>query len=248
MEEVLAERIERCRQRLAEDPQSGVFVLLADLLRERGSFEEALAVLADGIRQRPESLAARVVMGRTLLETGRGDEARPVLAGVLESDRDNVVALRLLAEDCRSRAAWAAAVPYLERLVELETEDDRWPAALAQARAYRDEPPSGDGPVQAGFATLTLVDVYLAQGYHARAMTALRQMLEVEPEREDVQARLAALEDLTAAPDSRPADAASETLPEPPTTAGQKGLRRAAQKRQFEAWLESIGHNEGEAP
>ncbi|RKZ14233.1 hypothetical protein DRQ50_09315, partial [bacterium] len=162
---------------------------------------------------------------------------------VLEVDADNTVVLRLLAEDARSRAAWSESVPFLIRLAELEPQEDRWPAALEEARSFRDSPPSADDAAQAGFATLTLVDIYLAQGYHARAVAALRQMVDNDPERHDARARLAALEEMVASgSDSRSGE------DEPPAgvdsaLAHDRSRRRRDQKHQFAAWLQSIDHD-----
>lgn len=246
----LADRISACRSRLDDAPESGAYVLLADLLREAGEFAEAISVLSDNAAQRPISLSARVVLGRALLEAGRVDDARPVLRQVLESDRDNTLVLRLLAEDARSRGAWSESVPYLMRLSELEPEEDRWPSALEEARSFRDKPPTEDAAAQAGFATLTLVDIYLAQGYHARAVAALRQMLEKDPQRGDARERLAALEAMTGV-DVEGAAGAPVAEPTPgldPDIAQRRTRKRRDQKQQFSAWLDSINRDLGDAP
>jgi tetratricopeptide (TPR) repeat protein len=251
MQPDLAERIASCRARFDDEPESGVHVLLADLLREAGEFGEALSLLSDNATMRPASVSARVVLGRTLLEAGRVDDARPVLRQVLEADRDNTLALRLLAEDARSRGAWSESVPYLMRLSELEPEEPRWSAALAEARGFRDAPPTEDDAAQAGFATLTLVDIYLAQGYHARAVAALRQMVENDPDRTDARERLAALEELVGAADAGGEGTDDGTPPVAgldPDVARKRSLRRRDQKQQFAAWLESINRDLGDAP
>ena len=274
MQELLDERIANCRARYAEKPGSGVFVLLADLLRERGDYDEALAILADGLEHRPDSVAALVVMGRTLLEAGRAEDARLALQRVLELDADNLVALRLLSEDCRSRADWAGAVPFLTALAQLEPDDARWPAALEEARSYRDAPPPVEGEekgeAEAGFATLTLVDIYMAQGYSDRAQAALEQMLEADPERADVKARLAILgvssgvatEPAVAEPGeaptapepmAEPVEAAEtgdkeDILADPGEQEDDRGETRDNRKRQFSDWLDSLGQDDEASP
>ena len=89
-----------------------------------------------------------------------------VLAQVLVEDPENFVVVRLLTEDARSRQAWKESIPLLEKLVLLDPDDDRWPGALAEAKQFaaRDLPTD---PVEFSFATMTLVDIYLAQGYQA---------------------------------------------------------------------------------
>lgn len=229
------------RERFAEDPGSGVFIALADLLRTEREFDEALGVLEKGLSARPDSVSAAVVMGRTLLESGRGDEARTVLAAALRRDPDNTLALRLMAEVCQAAGDWAAALPPLERLTELEPDQPRWKSSLAEARAQLDQPDptvqttSGEGGPRAGIATMTLVDIYVAQGYHARAVAALEQMLEADPDREDARARIAELQEQAAAPPPPP-----PPPPEPasPEVLDERQQARDEQKQQFARWLE----------
>jgi len=231
------------------DPGSGVFIALADLLRTESEYDEALAVLEKGLSARPDSLSATVVMGRTLLESGRGDEARTVLAASLQRDPDNTLALRLMAEVCRAAEDWPAALPPLERLTELEPDELRWRSSLAEAHAQCDEPVTATGGRTAGFATMTLVDIYVAQGYHARALAALRQMLEIEPERTDVQERIEELESrategpATLAPGAPEPSAPEPSAPEPgmpelDVPVDERQRVRDEQKEQFARWLE----------
>lgn len=243
MNQTLDARISDCRARYAQEPSSGIYLLLSDLLRETGEFEEAISILSDNATVRPTSLSARVVLGRTLLEAGRADDARPVLRQILETDADNTVVLRLLAEDARSRAAWSESVPYLMRLVELEPEEERWPAALEEVRSFRDSPPTEDLAAQAGFATLTLVDIYLAQGYHARAVAALRQMVENDPGRIDARDRLEALKKMVDAESDAPLPAEVPAPVTDPALASHRERRRRDQKQQFASWLNSIDRN-----
>ena len=238
-EEVTA-KLAAYRERFAEDPDSGVFIALADLLRTEGEYDEALQVLERGLTARPDSLSATVVMGRTLLESGRGDEARTVLAASLRRDPDNTLALRLMAEVCRAAADWPAALPPLERLTELEPDEPRWQSSLAEARAQLDQPDRGahpdgsEGGPRASFATMTLVDIYVAQGYHARAVAALEQMLEADPSRDEVRERIAELQvqAAEAPPPPPPLD------PTPSVMLDERQQVRDDQKQQFARWLE----------
>ncbi|MCP4571997.1 MAG: tetratricopeptide repeat protein [bacterium] len=240
--EEVAAKLAAYRERFAKDPDSGVFIALADLLRTEGEFEEALRVLEQGLSARPDSLSATVVMGRTLLESGRGDEARTVLAAALQRDPDNTLALRLMAEVSTAAEDWAAALPPLERLVELEPEEPRWRSSLSEARAQLDQfdpgdqPAPGEGGRAASFATMTLVDIYVAQGYHGRAVAALEQMLEVNPGRDDVRERIAVL--LEQAAEAPPPPPAPEPEPAATEAVDERRQERNEQRQQFARWLE----------
>ncbi len=237
-------KIEIFSERLAEDPHSRVFAPLADLLRQAGRGDDALELLDDGLGRHPDYVSALVIKGQTLLDLGRVDQARIALAQALELDSENFVVLRLLTEDARSRQAWEESIPLLEQLVVLDPDDDRWPGALAEAKQFarQDLPPVS---AKSSFATMTLVDIYLAQGYRDRALDALGQMALREPNRQDIRRRMEELKtrDLTASP----VDGASI----PSATGPLDGLkprpaeRRVDEKKKFEEWINRIREDGG---
>jgi predicted Zn-dependent protease len=165
-------------------------------------------------------------------------------------DPENIVVLRLLTEDARNRRAWTEALPLLEKLVVLDPDDQRWPGALDQARQFVARA-SYSSPADSSFVTMTLVDIYLAQGYRAKALNALSQMAAREPDRMDIQERIAqvkgegssfgdSLEDPRSDPDSSAG---------PPAEPGQRRAnRRASEKKQFEDWLERLRQEGGPTP
>ena len=237
-------KIDIFSERLAEDPHSRVFAPLADLLRQAGRCEDALELLDDGLGRHPNYVSALVIQGRTLLDLGRVDQARIVLARALELDCENFVVLRLMTEDARSRQAWEESIPLLEKLVVLDPDDDRWPGALAEAKQFarRDLPTAS---MKSSFATMTLVDIYLAQGYRDRALGALEQMASREPNRQDIHRRIAELKsgDIAALPDTEgttpPPRVASDGLNPRPAE------RRTHEKKQFEDWISRIRQDGG---
>jgi len=253
--ENLQHRIGICRRRLAAAPQSRAFAPLADLLRQAGCHEEALALLEDGLIRHPEFHAALVILGHTLLDADRSEHARKVLRRVLERDAENVVALRLLTEDGRSRRAWSEVVPLLEKLTVLDAGDERWRRALSEARANRNMPDPTDVP-ETSFATMTLVEIYLAQGYRAKAMTALRQMQKREPERQDIRDKISEIGILEGV--AAPAVNGDQLTGGSSAVAdGDEGFhvrgasrsaQRAAEKKSFEAWISRIRTDESPAP
>ena len=249
----IQQRISVCRQRFESAPESRAFAPLADCLRQGGHYEEALTLLEEGLIRHPEFHAAMVILGHTLLDTDRSEHARKVLQRVLEKDGENVVAIRLLTEDARSRQAWHEAVPLLENLTRLDPDDNRWPLALSEVRANRYVPDPADVP-ETSFATLTLVEIYFAQGYRAKAMTALRQILEREPDRQDVKDKIAEIGILEGTPAPGPADA---TLPGEQAGSGDRNYaarrelrtaKRVEEKKSFEAWIDRIRPDESPAP
>ncbi len=243
----LEQKIEVFTMRLAQEPHSRVFAPLADLLRQAGQLEDALELLDDGLIRHPDYLSALVIKGRTLFDAGHVEQGRQVLARVLDRDPENFVVLRLMTEDARSRQAWEESIPLLEKLVVLDPDDDRWPGALTEARKFAERDLSA-GPVDSSFATMTLVDIYLAQGYRAKALAALTQMAARDPERTDILQRIA---EIQAEGPAIPADLEGGTpAPRAPgeTLAGlgnPRTSRRSSEKKKFEEWIERIRDDGG---
>lgn len=240
----LEQKIEVFSGRLAEAPHSRVFAPLADLLRQAGRWDDALELLDDGLGRHPDYVSALVIKGRTLLDAGRMDLARDILSHVLQVDGENLVVLRLLTEDARSRRDWEGAIPLLEKLQVLDPDDSRWAGALTEARGFinRDVPEEAS---DSSFATMTLVDIYLAQGYREKALAALREMADRDPGRQEIRQRLEEVESLR--PSSLPEPGLvppkvptvnTDSLPGP-------NMKRQNEKKQFEEWISRIKQEGG---
>lgn len=86
------------------------------------------------------------------------------------------------------------------------------------------------------FATRTLAEIYLAQGYREKALTVLREILSRHPDRSDVAAKIA---EIQSQPASSVATGASATpaVASPPPPATENRLH-------FEAWLGRVAKPE----
>jgi len=89
-------RIEDLEKRLAVDPNSKIFVQLAEEYRKAGLQEDAIATCRAGLEKHPTYFSARVALGRALLEAGALPEARAELELVLRQVPDNLLALKFL--------------------------------------------------------------------------------------------------------------------------------------------------------
>ena len=225
---------------------SRAFIPLADLLRQAGQPEEALAILDRGLARHPRSVAGLVTFARTLASVGRPTQAAEVATRVLEFDPDNLVALELLAEEDRRRGDLVAAIGHYERLVQLEPDDRHWPAVLGGMREQRKSAAAeaAGGGAETGFATLTLVDLYLAQGYRQKAESLLRRLAVERPDDLQVGRRLAELPGVapTAVEPVEPtpvlvSGAAAATARMMPDDAGD---RREVAREQFARWIDRL--------
>ncbi|MCM2255606.1 MAG: tetratricopeptide repeat protein [Vicinamibacteria bacterium] len=91
-------RIEELRKRLEKDPASRLFAQLAEEMRKEGQLEEAIKVCREGLERHPTYPAARMTLGRALLDSGDYASARIEFEQVLKGAPDNGLAHRFLGE------------------------------------------------------------------------------------------------------------------------------------------------------
>ena len=77
-------------------PQSSIFVPMAESLRLQGQYEEAIETLKGGLEKRPDSLPARLLLGRCYLEKGMFSEAKAELEIVARGVEDCLPVYRML--------------------------------------------------------------------------------------------------------------------------------------------------------
>jgi tetratricopeptide (TPR) repeat protein len=87
-----------CEDRLSQNPESFIFSRLADCYRKRGDIQRAIEVCSQGLSNHPDSITGRVILGRCYLEQEKYKEAAAEFVKVIEHDRRNQVALKMLAD------------------------------------------------------------------------------------------------------------------------------------------------------
>ncbi len=198
----LQARISRFRTLHEQDPDARYFAPLADLLRQDGCYDEALGLIEKGLSSHADYTAGLVILGRTLQEVGRSQEAVQAWNQVLLLDGGNLLALEALALHGLDNGNWEKTIPILEQLCEQDGDDSPWSGLLIEARGHfrnstKVDPTTTDSASEEGdsFDTMTLVDMYLAQGYRDRALDVLRRMLPGSgPEQNTIQERISELE------------------------------------------------------
>ncbi|HWP36390.1 MAG TPA: tetratricopeptide repeat protein [Gemmatimonadales bacterium] len=111
--------IEKLEQRYRENPQQW-FAALADSYRKAGSIELALDVVRAGLQQRPTYVSGHIVHGRCLIDQHNDAEALRVFERVLELDRENVIAIKVLAEIGERTGQVDVARRWVSRLLEVD--------------------------------------------------------------------------------------------------------------------------------
>lgn len=97
-EPISPERLAQLKQRWERDPNSRLFLQLAEEYRRAGRLDEAVSTLDEGLSRHPSYLSAQVAMGRCLLEAGQPARAKDWLERAIRQDPTQLVANKLLVE------------------------------------------------------------------------------------------------------------------------------------------------------
>ncbi len=93
----LSAKAQRLAKELADNPQSKVFVPLAEEYAKSGMLQRAAMLLEEGIQQYPGYVVAMVALGAVYFEMKEMAAARDVLEAAISSSPENMKAHRVLA-------------------------------------------------------------------------------------------------------------------------------------------------------
>jgi tetratricopeptide (TPR) repeat protein len=94
----MTQSIEKLQKKLVKDPNSLIFLQLAEEQRKEGKLEDALQVLKEGLIRHPNYWSARVAMGRIYHQVGDMESAQAHLEKVIQNVPDNMLANRILGD------------------------------------------------------------------------------------------------------------------------------------------------------
>jgi tetratricopeptide (TPR) repeat protein len=102
---------------------SKLFMALAEQLRRRGSYGEAIDICSRAKATHPRYVSCRVLLGKCFAELGMQEEAATEAEAILEMDRENVFSLRLLAERKLAQGSVEEAADYYRALLRINPRD-----------------------------------------------------------------------------------------------------------------------------
>lgn len=209
---------------------------IADRYRKQGRFDDAVTICLQALSARPTYMSARVVLGRAYLERGDHAKAEEEFRRVLELSPEQLRARIHLGQICEARGRMDEAIRHYEAALELAPLDREIQGSLLRLRGpvrppdplqsrtteapespldlLPSRPAEAEGDL---FATATLGDLYASQGLTDRARAIYQHLLDREPFREGIRAKLAALQERrqeAEAPESEAPQPAS--VPRPP--------------------------------
>ena len=86
------EDIEKLKEKVKKDPNSKLFVPLAEEYRKTGKLDEAISVLMAGITSQPGYTSARVSLGKIYLEKKMAPAAKEEFEKVISAIPENLFA------------------------------------------------------------------------------------------------------------------------------------------------------------
>ncbi|MBI5847097.1 MAG: tetratricopeptide repeat protein [Nitrospirae bacterium] len=138
--------IEKLREKFDKDPNSKLFLPLAEEYRKEGMLEEAIDVLQKGLEKHVTYTSARVLLGKTYLEKGMMDEARKEFEGVIKIVPDNLFAHKKLAEVYRDTGETDLAIKAYKAILKLNPMDEESVGHLKDIEAALSPAPPVEEP------------------------------------------------------------------------------------------------------
>jgi tetratricopeptide (TPR) repeat protein len=129
-----SKKIEELRKKLAKNPSSRLFLQLAEEYRRSGNPEEAIAVLEEGLKHHPNYTAAKVCLGKALVDLNRLSKAKEILEEVVKIVPENLVANRALADIYYIQGNMEAALSRYEIIQMYNPADEEMTARIEEIK------------------------------------------------------------------------------------------------------------------
>lgn len=134
--------IEKLREKVEKDPNSKLFVPLAEEYRKEGMLDDAIGVLLAGLERQPAYMSARVSLGKIYMEKGMMKEARAEFEEVIKAIPDNLYAHKKLAEIYKETGEKDLAVRSYRNVLKLNPMDEDSLSRLREVESEEPEPPA----------------------------------------------------------------------------------------------------------
>ncbi|MDH5203775.1 MAG: tetratricopeptide repeat protein [Nitrospirota bacterium] len=126
------EEIEKLKEKLNKDPNSKLFILLAEEYKKEGMLDESIAVLTQGLEKHPRYMSAHVSLGKIYLEQGILDKAKEEFKEVVSAIPDNLYAHKKLAEIHKDLVEIDEAIDVFKTVLRLNPGDEEAANSLAE--------------------------------------------------------------------------------------------------------------------
>ncbi len=141
--------IDKLERRHRENPEGRTFAPLADAYRKAGDLPRALEVLKAGLAHHPDYLSASIVLGRCHLDLGDLASAEAAFRRVLELDKENVIAIKALADITERQARFDESEHWLNYLLSIDGSNEDARQQLHRLAGVRDQHSQLHSPLEA---------------------------------------------------------------------------------------------------
>lgn len=196
--------IEEYSKKLNNNPESLVFVPLAEAYRKSGMLDEAIETCLKGLQLHPSYMSARMVLGRAYMEKKMYEEAATEFRKVASADVNNIMAHSLLGQNYMLQAKHADAIKEYQKVLTLNPDDANAQQMLnkalelaKQSNGGRAEPATKKASPDSGrdkTQELSKAEELSKQGDIDNAIKLYQLILEADPENLVVRQRLKDLE------------------------------------------------------
>lgn len=197
--------IEEYSKKLNSNPESLVFVPLAEAYRKSGMLDEAIETCLKGLQIHPSYMSARMVLGRAYMEKKMYEEAATEFKKVASADVNNIMAHSLLGQNYLLQAKYADAIKEFQKVLALNPDDGNAQQMLAKAlELAKSSAPKPEAPAAGAKSAadaerdkkqnLTRAEELSRQGDIDNAVKLYQLILEADPENLVVRQRLKDLE------------------------------------------------------
>jgi tetratricopeptide (TPR) repeat protein len=135
-----SEEIERLKEKIEKDPNSKLFVPLAEEYKKAGMYDEAIDALIKGLEKQPAYLSARVSLGKIYIERGMLADAMAEFEKVIAAIPENLYAHKKLAEIYRELGDKDKAIREFKTVLKLNPLDE-WAATGLSSLEKEPVPP-----------------------------------------------------------------------------------------------------------
>ena len=223
------------------------FAQLAEELRRAGENDEAVAVCRAGLAHHPDDLAARVTLGRALIELDRLGEAFTELTAVLDAAPGDLPAIRAIAEIYQRRGLLSEALVHYRRVMQLEQHDvdlEHTVGRIQQQMQPASPVPSTPAPSPVPVADFFDFDALVAQLGSATPATVVPHAMPVPSVIDSVELPEDD-QDSFALMERRLREREDQRLMEERQTREAEQRRRARVTEELENWLTAIAADRG---
>lgn len=126
--------IDKLEARFRDNPKGRNFAPLADAYRKAGLIDNAIDLCQNGLKLHPDYVSAYIVYARCLVDKKDDAGAHGVFTKVLDLDRENIIALRGLADLAERTGKYEEEVEWLSRLLNADPMNGDAAEALARAK------------------------------------------------------------------------------------------------------------------